>query len=103
MATAQKPIDACETLPKNNIYKCAYSRVRNKKENLILNMSNEDPLQNTSSPSSAENAPELPAVFDVRLCFNLIETIKRQNLTVVIAPGELIDRPYIMLFYCRVN
>jgi len=66
-------------------------------------MSNEDPRQNISSPSSAENAPELPAVFDVRFCFNMIETIKRQNPTVVITPGDLIDRPYIMLFYCRVN
>jgi len=83
---------------------CAYLRVGNKKENLILNKSNgRSSAEYLSSPSSAENAAELPAVFDVRFCFNSIETIKHQNPMVVITPGELIARLCIMLFHFRVN
>jgi len=73
-----------------------------RKENLILNRSNEDPRLNVSSLFSVENHLELPAVFDVRFCFDSIETIKHQNPTVVITPEELIGCLHIMLFYCAI-
>lgn len=103
---AQKPIDVCETLPKNNIYNnIMLASSINKKRKLHL--------KSVERRSTAENLevfldgkqPQIICGVQCSFLFLFNKYDKWYNAqysTVVITPWELIACLYIILFHCEI-